>query len=101
MYYCIELADVQSYSISEVNNGECEQYTSLAIGCVDVIDAIALCFVIDGHCRCFTAWFSVQQVVIVLTLKIKITTRMWANAQRDGHPAEHSWRPLFNAAKFG
>jgi len=27
-------------------------------------------------------------------------TRMWANAQRDG-PAEHSWRSLFNAAKFG
>jgi len=26
---------------------------------------------------------------------------MWANAQRDGHPAEHRWRPLFNAAKFG
>jgi len=23
---------------------------------------------------------------------------MWANAQRDGHPAEHRWRPLFNAA---
>ena len=27
--------------------------------------------------------------------------RMWANAQRDGRPAEHRWRPLFNAAKFG
>jgi len=26
---------------------------------------------------------------------------MWANAQRDGHPAEYRWRPLFNAAKFG
>jgi len=25
---------------------------------------------------------------------------MWANAQRDGRPAEHSWHPLFNAAKF-
>jgi len=25
---------------------------------------------------------------------------MWANAQRDGRPAEHRWRPLFNAAKF-
>jgi len=25
---------------------------------------------------------------------------MWANAQRDGRPAEHKWRPLFNAAKF-
>jgi len=28
-------------------------------------------------------------------------TRMWANAQPDGRPAEHKWRPLFNAAKFG
>jgi len=26
---------------------------------------------------------------------------MWANAQPDGRPAEISWRPLFNAAKFG
>ena len=25
---------------------------------------------------------------------------MWANAQRDGRPAEYRWRPLFNAAKF-
>ena len=31
----------------------------------------------------------------------KMTTRMWANAQRDGCPAEHRWRSLFNAAKFG
>ena len=26
---------------------------------------------------------------------------MWANAQPDGRPAEHRWRPLFNAPKFG
>jgi len=32
--------------------------------------------------------------------KLKVT-RMWANAQRDGRPAEYRWRPLFNAAKFG
>jgi len=25
---------------------------------------------------------------------------MWANPKRDGRPAEHRWRPLFNAAKF-
>ena len=31
----------------------------------------------------------------------KYTTRMWANAQPDGRPAEHRWRPLFNAAKYG
>ena len=30
-----------------------------------------------------------------------LLTRMWANAQPDGRPAEHRWRPLFNAAKFG
>jgi len=26
---------------------------------------------------------------------------MWANAKRDGRPAEYRWRALFNAAKFG
>jgi len=26
---------------------------------------------------------------------------MWANAKRDGRPAAYTWRPLFNAAKFG
>ena len=31
----------------------------------------------------------------------KTITRMWANAQRDGRPAEYRWRPLFNAANFG
>jgi len=25
---------------------------------------------------------------------------MWANAQRDGRPAEYRWHPLFNAAKL-
>jgi len=26
---------------------------------------------------------------------------MWANAQRDGRPAQYRWRPVLNAAKFG
>jgi len=30
-----------------------------------------------------------------------VLLEMWANAQRGGRPAEHIWRPLFNAAKFG
>jgi len=29
------------------------------------------------------------------------TTRMWAKAKRDSHPAKYRWRPLFNTAKFG
>ena len=32
--------------------------------------------------------------------KKTILTRMWANVQRDGRPAEYRWRPLFNAAKL-
>jgi len=26
--------------------------------------------------------------------------KKWASAQRDGRPAKHRWRPLFNAAEF-
>jgi len=28
----------------------------------------------------------------------KLKLEMWANAQRDGRPAEYRWRPLFNGA---
>ena len=40
-------------------------------------------------------------VVVCFNEFLKPRTRMWANAQPDGRPAEHRWRPLFNAAKFG
>jgi len=30
-----------------------------------------------------------------------VSTRIWANAQRDGRRAEYRWRPVLNAAKFG
>jgi len=39
--------------------------------------------------------------MLCLQLKFLNKTRMWANAQRDGRPAKHRWRLLFNAAKFG
>jgi len=39
--------------------------------------------------------------LIIIIIIIIIITRMWANAQPDGRPVEHRWRPLFNAAKFG
>jgi len=47
-----------------------------------------------------------QNVVVSLRMNEKTPENitqleMWANAQRDGRPAEHRWRPLFNAAKFG
>ena len=36
-----------------------------------------------------------------LSSKFEIKLEVWANAQRDGRPAEYRWRPLFNAATFG
>jgi len=46
---------------------------------------------------------SVWRIHVRCTLwaKNNIITRMCANAQRDGRPAEYRWRPLFNTAKFG
>ena len=34
-------------------------------------------------------------------VKVRKKLEMWANAQRDGRPAEYRWHLLFNAAKFG
>jgi len=42
-----------------------------------------------------------SQPISWLVLRKQKSTRMWANAQRDGRPAKHRWRPLFNATKFG
>ena len=43
-----------------------------------------------------------RKVAVRLCAALKLTElEMWANAQRDGRPAEHRWRPLFNAAEFG
>jgi len=40
-------------------------------------------------------------IVDVIHAQFQSVTRMWANAQRDGRPAECRWRPVLNAAKFG
>jgi len=46
-----------------------------------------------GDCKGKETWLVLTPVTNQL--------EMWANAQRDGRPAEYRWRPLFNAAKFG
>jgi len=43
----------------------------------------------------------IQSVTVDIRRGKKEETRMWANAQRDGRPAEYRWRPVFSAAKFG
>jgi len=38
---------------------------------------------------------------VTITYIENVQLEMWANAQRDGRPADYKWHPLFNAAKFG
>jgi len=57
--------------------------------------AAALCpRALVSACLCHVWYFLIDLVFYILL-------EMWANAQRDGRPAEYRWRPLFNAAKFG
>jgi len=59
----------------------------------------------DNLINCWTSISSVLlfyfSCCLYFSTWTKMYTRMWANAQRDGRPAEYSWLPLFNAAKFG
>ena len=71
---------------------------------------IGFTFLVPAHLGSPGQW-AVKRVLLLLYVKLTsmpaaagafyIITRMWANAQPDGRPAEHRWRPLFNAAKFG
>jgi len=45
-----------------------------------------------AHVRCYLSQVRPRELSV---------TRIWANAHRDDHPAEYTWRPLFKAAKFG
>jgi len=51
--------------------------------------SITWCDLFSNYCNSFSIGHNFNEL------------EMWANAQRDGRPAEHRWRPLFNAAKFG
>ena len=55
--------------------------------------------------RVFGRWLCHSDILVgFCDIAICITyiiLEMWANAQRDGRPAEYRRRALFNAAKFG
>jgi len=58
----------------------------------------------NSRTRCCTRQWKLKRKLPVSRLSalpVLKWTRMWANAQRDGRPAEYRWHPLFNAAKFG
>ena len=77
---------------------------------------IALCLLFNVFKFYISCFFFPYSIIILFTLfryqlsgnkgfknyvKNYVKARMWANAQRDGRPAECRCRPLFNAAKFG
>jgi len=65
-------------------------FSTFILGVV-FIDYVIFKVVKDFHHNCLR----------ILLKVVQSKTRTWANAQRDGRPAKHRWRPLFNAAKFG
>ena len=72
------------------------------VNCNDRKSCVKYCF----YCRIGPEGVTVYRTVRKSRLRVygpsKVDlTRMWDNAQRDGRPAEHRWRPLFNTAKFG
>ena len=66
--------------------------------------SIVRCGFVRPHCGsivCFTCSYgfvTFEQQEDAEKLMKREVTRTWANAQRDGRPAEYRWRPLFNAA---
>jgi len=50
---------------------------------------------------CFYIGLSFCPKEAIITRPKPKQLEIWANAQRDGRPAEYRWRRLFNAAKFG
>jgi len=66
--------------------------------------ATSLCVVVGHHGPRRTILSAIQSGVareVFRQTPKQDQLEMWANAQRDGRPAEYRWRPLFNAAKFG
>jgi len=68
-------------------------------GCATLLEIVTIeqKFLRTGHTR-----MKVDAMHVTIDTHCKnLKTRMWANAQRDGRPVEHRWRPLFDATKFG
>jgi len=68
-----------------------------------VTDSTAHGIVKSWSCGLVNSWMLPPTVPVICYVSVSTTkiTRTWANAQPDGCPAEHRWRPLFNATKFG
>ena len=79
------------------------KFTSLATGVLHVptYQCAKFCPVLTTYVWDICSQTSLISLTAWPTNKDTNKTRMWANAQRDGRPAEHRWRPLFNAPKFG
>ena len=81
------------------HRSEAANVISLGLPC----RTLYLVFRLTGKKSAHSLGLKLKQTALLLsnsTLK-HTQLEMWASAQRDGRPAEYSWRPLFNATKFG
>jgi len=78
-----------------------ETFSSAMYVCVCVVISWLSQFDIQFEIQKIGHFGDILPIQSLVSDETKRNTRMWANAQRDGHPAKYRWRPLLNAAKFG
>ena len=78
----------------------CEDIARQSCGMVPRWRLTTFCVLYFQRATCSTFQTCNRPIDVHGRPKQSVTT-MWANAQRDGRPAEHRWHPLFNAGKFG
>jgi len=72
------------------------------VHCVDPSNHLATIHQRHRHTGQRGRWSDSVGRTVLQTVAQKINkTRMWADAQRDGHLGKYRWRPLFHTAKFG
>ena len=90
---------IMSFFISAADNLENKQLTLLNYSFIYAASSYlhsATCEATELFTENSNIFSTLQTISICTTQNDKL--EMWANAQRDGRPAEYRWRPLFNAA---
>jgi len=87
---CASMVDIQS-ATAEIRRGK-EEEDRKKPQCENIM---ACPIAYGGHNNCNWIGLTIERKLFEDDW-IVTKTRMWANAQRDGRPAEYRWRPVLN-----
>jgi len=103
IYYTLGIKDPEGFGKNNVSNCRSDHYSGQSSRTNESWSRMLLC-----RCNKTEMRWNEKAVSrlsperwLILCVKTVRKLEMWANAQHDGRPAEHRWRLLFNATKFG